>query len=299
MIFIDNKYGRYYYNIISNAKSRTLPNDVYTETHHIIPRSLGGDNSIDNLVKLTAREHFICHRLLPKMTEGRSRRKMIFAQNMMLVKTKDQQRYQVTSRVYKKIKEEWNAINPFKDPEWQKENGKKTKGQKRSAQAIANIKATWTEERRKRHSEIGKGRPNPKSKKALENARAAGLLRRGKKSKPRSEDYKLHQSNIRKGIKPSFVGKKIKCIYCLDEFDPGNHGQHHGEKCKVKFGLPPARSRYRIKKSKEKPISVDGIIYNSLTEASAILGINVCTLSSRTRNKNFPNCFYLQNETPS
>ena len=40
---------------------------VYFEIHHIIPKSLGGDNSKGNLVVLTAREHFICHWLLVKM----------------------------------------------------------------------------------------------------------------------------------------------------------------------------------------------------------------------------------------
>jgi hypothetical protein len=37
------------------------------ETHHIIPRSLQGQNSPDNLVKLSYREHFIAHLLLTKM----------------------------------------------------------------------------------------------------------------------------------------------------------------------------------------------------------------------------------------
>lgn len=79
MIFIANKYTKYYYSIISNAKSRILPPETYTERHHIIPKSLGGSNSKDNLVSLTAREHFICHRLLPKMLEGKSKAKMSFA----------------------------------------------------------------------------------------------------------------------------------------------------------------------------------------------------------------------------
>ena len=34
------------------------------EVHHIVPKCLGGSNKKENLVELTAREHFICHRLL-------------------------------------------------------------------------------------------------------------------------------------------------------------------------------------------------------------------------------------------
>lgn len=54
------------YNLIINkAKSRVI--ETYTETHHIIPKCLGGSNDDSNLVELTAREHLICHRLLVKM----------------------------------------------------------------------------------------------------------------------------------------------------------------------------------------------------------------------------------------
>lgn len=42
--------------------------DQYCELHHIIPRSFGGSDNQDNLVNLTAREHYIAHRLLEKIT---------------------------------------------------------------------------------------------------------------------------------------------------------------------------------------------------------------------------------------
>lgn len=51
----------------------------YFETHHIIPRSLGGDDSSSNLVDLTYREHFLAHWLLTKMFEGLNKRKMVYA----------------------------------------------------------------------------------------------------------------------------------------------------------------------------------------------------------------------------
>jgi len=78
MIFILNKYTRIYYAIIQHAQARVKP-ETYTENHHIIPKSLGGSNSKDNLVALTAREHFVCHLLLTKMTEGNARNKMLSA----------------------------------------------------------------------------------------------------------------------------------------------------------------------------------------------------------------------------
>ena len=58
--FIENKYKKWYFSIIENAKNRTYIHSKY-EKHHIIPSSLGGNNSRDNIVLLTFREHFICH----------------------------------------------------------------------------------------------------------------------------------------------------------------------------------------------------------------------------------------------
>jgi hypothetical protein len=85
MIFIDNKYSRIYFSIINRAKERLLEN-TYFEKHHIIPKSLGGSNKKENLVKLTAREHFICHLLLTKMTSGDAYYKMINAAWLMSIK---------------------------------------------------------------------------------------------------------------------------------------------------------------------------------------------------------------------
>jgi predicted transcriptional regulator len=51
----------------------------YTEKHHILPRCLGGEESVDNIAVLTAREHYIAHLLLTKMTDGDSQRKMAYA----------------------------------------------------------------------------------------------------------------------------------------------------------------------------------------------------------------------------
>ena len=51
----------------------------YFEAHHIIPHSLGGTKAKENIVLLTAREHFICHILLTKMTFGKNRMRMTYA----------------------------------------------------------------------------------------------------------------------------------------------------------------------------------------------------------------------------
>jgi hypothetical protein len=88
---LTNKYSKLYYKITSNAKQRIAVG--YTELHHIVPQSLGGNNDKENLVNLTAREHFICHWLLIKMTEGEDRSKMLYALKGMKAENKHQQRY--------------------------------------------------------------------------------------------------------------------------------------------------------------------------------------------------------------
>jgi hypothetical protein len=102
---IDNKYKRWYDNIINNAKVRTL--DGYFEKHHIIPRSLGGADTKENLVNLTAKEHFICHWLLIKFTENDEKMKMSYAFWMMIHASNihQQNRYKLNSRTYQILKE--------------------------------------------------------------------------------------------------------------------------------------------------------------------------------------------------
>lgn len=111
MTFLNNKYTKTYYQIINRARSRTVSG--YTETHHIIPRSLNGDNSPENLVVLTAREHFICHRLLLNMTTGNHQRSMSHALRMMTVCSPDQvgNRYIPNGVIYENIKIKTNAAS--------------------------------------------------------------------------------------------------------------------------------------------------------------------------------------------
>jgi 5-methylcytosine-specific restriction endonuclease McrA len=101
MTFISNKYTNWYYSIINSAKVRIISG--YSESHHIIPKSLGGSNLQDNLVKLTAREHFICHRLLTHMTTGDNRKKMLYALGRFIQCNSIQER-RFTARQYEIIR---------------------------------------------------------------------------------------------------------------------------------------------------------------------------------------------------
>lgn len=103
-MYLQNKYTKWYFNIIDNAKSRKTSEGLYFEQHHIIPKSIGGSNLPNNLVNLFPKEHFICHLLLTKMVDGINRRKMWYASYMMIVGIKRVDRYKPTARSYQIVR---------------------------------------------------------------------------------------------------------------------------------------------------------------------------------------------------
>ena len=62
---ISMNYQKHYNLLIERAKNRNL--EGYKERHHIVPCCMGGTDERDNLVELTAEEHFVAHQLLVKM----------------------------------------------------------------------------------------------------------------------------------------------------------------------------------------------------------------------------------------
>jgi uncharacterized protein YcgL (UPF0745 family) len=99
-MFIKNKYSAIYFQIIQKSKIRTISG--YFEKHHVVPKCFGGDNTNKNIVKLTAKEHFICHRLLPKMTEGEQKYKMLCAIFRMM-HNNQKERYVPNARTYESV----------------------------------------------------------------------------------------------------------------------------------------------------------------------------------------------------
>jgi hypothetical protein len=84
--------------IIDRARNRVL--EGYGEVHHIIPKCMGGDDSEDNLVKLTAKEHFIIHKLLVEIYPTNN--KLHYAAFLMCKLKKG---YRVGAREYQRYKE--------------------------------------------------------------------------------------------------------------------------------------------------------------------------------------------------
>lgn len=72
-------YEKIYYDLIFKAKIRKDTSEGYYEKHHIEPKCISNNNESYNLVSLTAREHYIAHRLLVKFVSIRYRRQMLNA----------------------------------------------------------------------------------------------------------------------------------------------------------------------------------------------------------------------------
>ena len=106
-------YKAIYYKIIENAKKETENGNRfvgYYENHHILPKSLGGNNDKNNLVKLTAREHFICHWLLVKMYDkGTIERKKMLCALWRMQGNFTGNRY-INNRVYEKLRVEFAEV---------------------------------------------------------------------------------------------------------------------------------------------------------------------------------------------
>lgn len=105
-------YTKIYSNLIRKRTNNPLPSGEYGEKHHILPRCLGGKNTKENIIKLSAREHFIAHLLLCKIHQDQptSYLKMLKAFMMMLVCKSDAQNRHISSRRYERLRHEMSEI---------------------------------------------------------------------------------------------------------------------------------------------------------------------------------------------
>lgn len=216
MIFIQNKYTKIYYSIISRAQSRDLPKETYTEKHHIIPKSLGGGNSKDNLAVLTAREHFICHMLLVRMTTGNYRHKMINAA-IGMKRNKNGARY-INSRLYDITKLEYAKVM-----------SERRKGSKASLELRARLSAIHTGQGNgmygKKQSEITKQKIR-EARALQDNSHLVGRII--------TPEWRQKISNtLKNGSSTKGKAKPVhQCIHCGGIYSRSMLNRWHGTNCK-------------------------------------------------------------------
>ena len=76
-----NKYYHAYFNLVKSRRElgRIKRKGDGLESHHVLPRCLGGNHDDSNRVLFTHREHFIAHLLLTKFTVGKAKSKMVWS----------------------------------------------------------------------------------------------------------------------------------------------------------------------------------------------------------------------------
>ena len=141
-----------------------------------------------------------------------------------------------------------------------------------------------TDEERKEISEMFKGDKNPMygkhhSKEALEKIRQANLGRIPyNKNKSLEECFGEEKAKMIKAKESEYAKQRTGS-------KNGFYGKQHTEETKRKISLA---NKNRIPTNAYK-VKIDGIIYDSLTEASRQLKINLSTVLYRIRSKNFKN----------
>lgn len=212
-------YKKIHDTIINNAKNRDLIG--YCENHHIIPKCLGGTNKKENLVKLTAKEHWLIHLLLVELYPNNPKLKL--AVRMMSIKSNNQEREKIKSgKIFERIKidaaqahsEVLTGVKRKPFSQEHKDNISKSKLGKEGP----NKGKIFTEEHKKNIGASSKGRidgdKNPMKKK---------------------EVVDKHPTLFSETNNPSKI--KIKCPHCDVLSGKGNYSKWHGDKCKLKKNI--------------------------------------------------------------
>lgn len=176
------KYAAIYEQLISRARTRAQING-YTEKHHVVPKCLGGMDDADNIVSLTAREHYIAHQLLVKLYPNN--RQLVYAAYAMTWHSKTKGR--VGNRLYGWLKERLSEARKNQPPMsgitrelLRKANlGKVLSEDTKAKLRAANTGKLLSEEHKKAIGLKSKGRTLPPS--AIDKLRTANL---GKKHSP-------------------------------------------------------------------------------------------------------------------
>ena len=220
VIFIINismDYKKVYDSIVTRAKNRQLKG--YGENHHIVPKCLGGSNKKENLVRLTAKEHWIVHLLLVEIYPNYPKLKL--AIKMMMVKNINQERKTINSgRQFERLRIE---------------------AAKAHSSLMSGVsKAPFTQEHRNNISKAKLGKPGANKGKVFteEHRRNIGLASKGRISGDRNpmrikEVVDKHPTLFSNENNPSKV--KAKCPHCGILSGKGNYAKWHGDNCKNKI----------------------------------------------------------------
>jgi hypothetical protein len=134
------------------------------EKHHIIPKSEGGDDTYDNLVYLTPKEHFIAHKLLYKIEPTNYNRMLSFLMmsnrfNIKWGNLYEEARIGFSNNHHYKTDRIKLIMSKPKTEEHKKKISEANKGKPKSKQHIEKMKASLPDRRGENNANFDKGKP--------------------------------------------------------------------------------------------------------------------------------------------
>ena len=162
MVKSQHHYSRYQ-RFMDALKGQSI--DGYCEVHHIVPRSLDGSNEKNNLISLTARQHYIAHWMLWKACGGVAGRSFFMMSNLGKYGKVNSTTYAQARENYSEQVKQQMAIKPNKPaftPEHREKLRQAKLGKKHSAQHSLNahkcrIGKPLSEETKRKISEAKRG----------------------------------------------------------------------------------------------------------------------------------------------
>lgn len=315
------KYLRLYIRLIKRCQSMTEEelSTVYYEVHHIFPKTLGGTDIKENLVKMPIRYHLMAHLVIIEVypdSEG-----LLTAANLMfngrnsssnrrnLIERNSAVTKHFSSRTASKVREKFLA--KVQSEEYRKKMSESLKGENNP-----NFGRHWTQEQKERASKDRKGR-----KLSEEHKQKLSKIRKGV---PKSEEHKKKISESHKGkghteetkkkmselakerVKKDPEGFRKRAAENFSKLDV-NDPEYRKRRSKIakrlakdpeylrkqsethkKKYLDPAYREYMKSKQKrggdkvnaKKVISPDGIIYGCIKEAAEAANVSKATMSN-------------------
>jgi hypothetical protein len=256
-------YQRIYNQIIKRAQNRTL--EGYKEKHHIVPKCMGGNNNKENLVELTAREHFLCHMLLCEIhpTNGKLKQS-IWLMSIGKQRNNTLDSYKINNRMYEKLKIEFSKIAKER-----MENRHVTEDTRKKMSVSKKDKKQSTETKLKRSISL-KGKPlSNEHKKKIGKSNTGVSRNMGRKS---TKETKLKQSLALKGKKKINMSEETK-----QKISRANTGKHVNEKTKQKIS--------KSNQGKVKPLGFGENIRKNRNHSLISEKLKGRTLSNETKLK--------------
>ena len=298
-------YSAQYDKLISTRKAMNRIKSRFDnmENHHIIPRSMGGGDDAENLVLLTLKEHFVAHLLLYEIYKNPQMNYALYM--MMTTGSGDGSKYNYSSRQYEHSRKNYRFFKSLETQNkiWITDGEKNKRVDKEKLQSL--LEAGWKKGRleyTKETKEKMKGKifinKNDKEKRIPKE----DLLKWLEDEWKEGRKIPTHES-IEK-MKKTLTGKKLSDNHC-ENISKGKKGIknsiEHNEnikkswenrepmsiETKMKIGekkrnVPLSEEH---KKKLSKPVTVDGVNYNSIAEASKILKRSTCYIYGKIKKE--------------